>query len=258
MYYIYHIPSIRKIGCTTNLVKRVELTQGFSKEEYVVLKYTDSLQEASDLEVQYQTKYKYKIDKDNYLTLKQKKMIQHISNQTVTFKLKPSEVKKEFFKGLKIELPSLGVVTMDNDQLCEWACSNTHKSFMLEGSYFIYNKALYNAFKTLSFAEEEDKSENEVDVFNLIRDWAQVRGIYNKGDSKTQYVKLMEEVGELAQGILKKDRAEIQDAIGDIVVVLTNLAHLEQMKIEDCVTSAYNEIKDRKGKMVNGTFEKKK
>ena len=68
----------------------------------------------------------------------------------------------------------------------------------------------------------------------------------------------IEEVGELAQGILKKDRAEIQDAIGDIVVVLTNLAHLEQMKIEDCVTSAYDEIKDRKGKMVNGTFEKKK
>ena len=142
MYYIYHIPSIRKIGCTTNLVKRVELTQGFSKEEYVVLKYTNNLQEASDLEVQYQTEYKYKIDKDNYLTLKQRKMVQHISNQTVTFRLKPSEVNKEFFKGLKIELPSLGVVVMDNDELCEWACSNVHKSFMQEGSYFIYNKAL--------------------------------------------------------------------------------------------------------------------
>jgi NTP pyrophosphatase (non-canonical NTP hydrolase) len=259
MYYIYHIPSIRKIGCTTNLVKRVELTQGFSKEEYVVLFITNSIVEASRLEVQSQKKHNYRIDKDNYLTLKQRKMVQHISNQTVTFRLKPSEVNKEFFKGLKIELPSLGVVTMDNDQLCEWACSNVHKSFMLEGSYFIYNKALYNAFMTLSFAEEEeDKCQNEVNVFDLIRDWAQVRGIYNKGDSKTQYVKLMEEVGELAQGILKKDRAEIQDAIGDVVVVLTNLAHLEQMKIEDCVTSAYDEIKDRKGKMVNGTFEKKK
>ena len=61
MYYIYHIPRIRKIGCTTNLVKRVELTQGFSKEEYVVLFSTNSIVEASRLEVQSQKKHNYKI-----------------------------------------------------------------------------------------------------------------------------------------------------------------------------------------------------
>ena len=68
----------------------------------------------------------------------------------------------------------------------------------------------------------------------------------------------MEEAGELAQAILKEDSAEIEDAIGDIVVVLTNLAHLQAMKIEDCIESAYDEIKNRKGKMQNGTFVKNK
>lgn len=92
--------------------------------------------------------------------------------------------------------------------------------------------------------------------FNLIREWAQQRGLYDKGNPHTQYVKLQEEAGELAKALLKDDEPEIIDAIGDIVVVLTNLAHLKGYKIEDCVESAYNEIKNRKGNMVNGTFVK--
>ena len=49
---------------------------------------------------------------------------------------------------------------------------------------------------------------------------------------------------------------EIKDAIGDMVVVLTNLASLCGLVIEDCIDSAYNEIENRKGKMINGTFVK--
>ena len=49
---------------------------------------------------------------------------------------------------------------------------------------------------------------------------------------------------------------EIMDAIGDMVVVLTNLAHLEDTTIESCIAQAYNEIKNRKGSMINGTFVK--
>jgi NTP pyrophosphatase (non-canonical NTP hydrolase) len=66
----------------------------------------------------------------------------------------------------------------------------------------------------------------------------------------------MEEAGELAQALLKNDRYEVKDAIGDMVVVLTNLAVLEGMEIENCIDSAYNEIANRKGKMENGTFVK--
>ena len=95
-----------------------------------------------------------------------------------------------------------------------------------------------------------------MDIFNLIRKWAEVRGIYSNGDAKTQYVKLQEEAGELAKALLENDQYEIQDAIGDMVVVLTNLAELKDLKIEDCIESAYNEIKNRKGKMINNTFVK--
>ena len=93
-------------------------------------------------------------------------------------------------------------------------------------------------------------------VFERIRRWARERGLYKKGDSKTQYVKLQEEAGELAKALLKQDHEEIVDSIGDIVVVLTNLAHLEGFKIEECVESAYEVINKRTGKMVNGTFVK--
>jgi NTP pyrophosphatase (non-canonical NTP hydrolase) len=96
------------------------------------------------------------------------------------------------------------------------------------------------------------------DLFPLIRQWARERKLYEKGDSKTQYVKLQEEAGELAKALLNNNRAEIDDAIGDVVVVLTNLAHLEGLTIEDCIRNAYNVISKRKGKMVNGTFIKEK
>lgn len=92
--------------------------------------------------------------------------------------------------------------------------------------------------------------------FQSIRDWATERGLYEKGDPKTQYLKLQEESGELAQAILKNNHEEVIDAIGDCVVVLTNLAELSGVKIEDCINAAYNEIKNRKGKMSGGTFVK--
>ena len=92
--------------------------------------------------------------------------------------------------------------------------------------------------------------------FQPIRDWAQERGIYEKGDPKTQYIKLQEEAGELAKAILKNDEEEFVDAIGDCVVVLTNLAKLKGYNIEDCINSAYDVIAKRKGEMVDGTFVK--
>ena len=56
--------------------------------------------------------------------------------------------------------------------------------------------------------------------------------------------------------MLKKDDLEIIDAIGDMVVVLTNLAAIEGLQIEGCIDTAYNVIKKRTGKMINGTFVK--
>ena len=83
--------------------------------------------------------------------------------------------------------------------------------------------------------------------FDLIREWAEDRGLYAEGDPKTQALKLVEEVGETCRAILKKDYEEVVDGIGDCVVVLTNLAELMDVSIEDCIAAAYEEIRNRKG-----------
>jgi NTP pyrophosphatase (non-canonical NTP hydrolase) len=94
--------------------------------------------------------------------------------------------------------------------------------------------------------------------FQPIRDWAKEKGIYEKGDIKTQYIKLQEEAGELAKAIINNDNDEIIDAIGDCIVVLTSIAYFNNMSIEDCINSAYSVISKRSGKMINGSFVKNK
>jgi NTP pyrophosphatase (non-canonical NTP hydrolase) len=89
-----------------------------------------------------------------------------------------------------------------------------------------------------------------------IRDWAEEKGIFEKGDPKTQYIKLQEEAGELAKAILNNDKEEVIDALGDCTIVLVNLAELCGYSLEDCVNSAYSVISKRTGKMSNGTFVK--
>ena len=103
----------------------------------------------------------------------------------------------------------------------------------------------------------ERKRENgKANQFDLIRAWADERGLYEHGDPKTQSLKLVEEVGEICRAVLKDDIDEVIDGIGDAVVVLTNLAELHDVSIEECIASAYGVISKRTGKMVNGTFKK--
>ena len=106
--------------------------------------------------------------------------------------------------------------------------------------------------------KKQKRSENKEDwnMFDYIREWAETRGLYKNGDPKTQALKLVEEVGETCRAILKEDAKEMIDGIGDCVVVLTNLAELIGVPIEECIAKAYDEIKNRKGKMVNGTYKK--
>ena len=131
--------------------------------------------------------------------------------------------------------------------------ANAKSSMFDNERCFIYNKAFYESFLN---PKHSPSSDPEISRFNLIREWAEVRGITAEGNSHTQYVKLQEEAGELAKALLKNDKPEIIDAIGDIVVVLTNLAYLEGYNIENCIDTAYSVIARRTGKMVNGTFVK--
>jgi NTP pyrophosphatase (non-canonical NTP hydrolase) len=91
---------------------------------------------------------------------------------------------------------------------------------------------------------------------DLIRGWAEDRNLIEGSDLKSQFVKLIEEAGELANAIAKKNDIEFADAIGDMVVVLTIMAAQNGMMIEDCIDGAWQEIKDRKGKMIDGIFHK--
>ena len=95
-----------------------------------------------------------------------------------------------------------------------------------------------------------------MNYFNEIRLWAKQKNILDQGDIKTQYIKLQEESGELAEAILTNNKEEIKDAIGDMVVVLTSLSYFGGFKIEEAIESAYNEIKNREGKIINNTFVK--
>lgn len=93
-------------------------------------------------------------------------------------------------------------------------------------------------------------------ITSEILQWAEERGILNSATPQSQFLKLIEEIGELSQGMQKKDKSEIKDAIGDCVVVLTILSRLYDMSIDDCLEEAYNQIKNRKGTMINGVFKK--
>jgi|SRR5690606_29361863 len=88
-----------------------------------------------------------------------------------------------------------------------------------------------------------------------IRIWAENRNLHT-ADPNKQMLKLGEEFGELCQGMAKGNGPQVIDSIGDMYVVLTILSMQLNVNIEDCVKFAYEEIKDRKGKLVNGTFIK--
>lgn len=85
--------------------------------------------------------------------------------------------------------------------------------------------------------------------------WFYDRGLEN-ADSLVQYVKLTEEVSEVGDAIVKNDTESLIDGIGDTLVVLIGLCLQNNLDIEECLETAYNEIKNRKGKMVNGMFVK--
>lgn len=93
-------------------------------------------------------------------------------------------------------------------------------------------------------------------TLDMIRQWADDRNLIEGATPQAQMLKLAEEMGEVAAGVARGNEDEILDGIGDMVVVLTILAAQYNMKIEDCIEAAYQEIKDRKGRMENGVFIK--
>lgn len=249
MYYLYHIPG-KKIGVTRNLNTRVTLMQGYKEGEYEVLEQSNDIDFISDREIELQKSYGYKVDRKLYKNLF-KKMNINATEQTSTFPCPANKLKGHLMDNIGLSWETLHGKFEINSTTIPWIIHNVKTSMYNEERCYIYNKAYYEAFVAEPAAEVTGAT-----VFDSIRDWADKRGIYDSGDTKTQFVKLMEEVGELGKAILKDDKDEFVDAIGDCIVVLTNLSHLGGFDVEHCISSAYDEISNRTGSMVNGTFVK--
>jgi NTP pyrophosphatase (non-canonical NTP hydrolase) len=260
-YYLYHIFG-KKIGVTCDLKDRLTRQQGYACGEFEVLDSSDDIDYISKKELELQVVYGYKVDRQSYkelITKKQNSMVLNVTEQTTTFPCPVNKLKGNLMdnKGMKIET-GFGEYILSLS-LIDWIVKNANTSMYNPARSYVYNKALDEFVKQYGYkpAESVEPVVEEVpNVYDLIRQWADERGIYKSGDTKTQFAKLQEEAGELARAILKNNREEFIDAIGDMVVVLTNLAALEGLKIEDCITSAYDVIKSRQGEMVNGTFVK--
>ena len=255
MYYLYHIPG-KKIGVTRDLNTRVTLIQGYKENEYEVLEQSDDIDYISDREIELQKSYGYKVDRTKYKNLNKKSYTMKINatEQTSTFPCPLNKLKGRLMDNLGLSWDTdHGKFTITKENI-PWIIANAKTSMFNTNRCYIYNKAF---LESIEVKTDVISNQNEsLDIFDLIRAWADERGIYKEGNSHTQYVKLMEEAGELAQALLNKDAYEVKDAIGDMVVVLTNLAALEGMQIESCIESAYNEIANRTGVMHNGTFVK--
>ena len=263
MYYLYHIPG-KKIGVTCNLNSRVTLTQGYNPDEYEVLDQSDDIDYISEKEIELQKSYGYKVDRKKYNELvKLNKMNINVTEQTTTFPYPVKKLKGHLMENIGMQWETEHGLFVLNIDSIRWIEKNVKTSFYNDSRSFIYNKAFAEWFKTPELWGDDtvDKpvikcSKKPLKMFENIREWAQTRGLYDEGNSHTQYVKLQEEAGELAKALLENDKAEVIDAIGDMVVVLTNLAHLQGVHIETCIAEAYKVISKRTGKMINGTFVK--
>mgnify|MGYP003133770196 FL=1 len=286
-YYLYHIPG-KKIGVTRDLENRVEKQQGYNEGEYEIILQTDDITIVSELEIQYQKALGYRVDEVPYNELKfnNNNMNINITEMTTTFPCPVNKLKGQLMdnKGMSWETEHGNCVITDKS--IGWIMDNVKTSQYTQDRCYIYNKAFARWFdnnNAYNHMFDNAKQMNEVeakrngtltgalaptgirqekckpecnDRFDLIRKWANERGLYDKGDPKTQTLKLMEEAGEICRAVLKDDREQIIDGIGDCVVVLTNLAELVGYPIEKCIDAAYDEIKGRTGKMSNGTFKK--
>ena len=292
MYYLYHIPGV-KIGVTTNIKERVENQQGYIESEYDIIMSSDDIDNISEWEIKLQKKLGYKVDMIPYNKLKCNKMKINVTEMTTTFPCPVNKLKGHLMDNIGMSWETDFGNCVITKKSMKWIMDNVKSSQFTNERCYVYNRAFARWFdnnnahdldnakqmnlvdqyngKTrsgaLSPAGMNEKSyeccdeENPCECmpnpqFELIRQWADERGLYDKGDPKTQALKLVEEVGETCRAILKGNDMEAIDGIGDCVVVLVNLAELIGEPIEGCIDQAYYEIKNRTGKMVNGTFKK--
>ena len=185
----------------------------------------------------------------------------NITEMTTTFPCPVNKLKGRLMDNIGRAWETDFGSVMITEESARWIVDNAKPSQYTSERCYVYNKAFARWFDNHELIRHSKANCTNIDcndyeMFDNIRIWAAERGLYDKGDVKTQYIKLMEETGEIGRAILKKDTEQIVDGIGDAVVVLTNLSELVGVSIEECIEQAYSVIAKRKGKMINGTFVK--
>ncbi len=179
MYNIYHIPG-KKIGVTRNLNKRVTEQQGYAPEEYEVLFTSDDIEIISAKEIELQKSYGYKVDRQTYKNLiKSNKMKINATEQTSTFPYPLNKLKGNLLDHIgakwSTEFGTFEITT----KTIPWIMQNCKTSMYNDKRSYIYNKAFYEAFYNTDHNPDVRSDER----FDLIRNWAATRGLYNEGNS---------------------------------------------------------------------------
>ena len=94
----------------------------------------------------------------------------------------------------------------------------------------------------------------DINYEESIGQWHRDRNLIDGSTDKDQYMKLIQEAGELSDSLCKGK--DIRDDIGDMMVVLINIMVRNNLTMTECLSVAYDDIKDRKGKMIDGIFVK--
>lgn len=113
---------------------------------------------------------------------------------------------------------------------------------------------------SISYLLDYDTNNTLSELITKINQWSDDRNL-KQADPKIQWMRITEEVGEIRDVLLKptkftEPQAALKDAIGDTLVTIIVLAHQLDLDVTECLGIAYEEIKNRKGKMINGTFVK--
>ena len=295
-YYLYHIPGKKIGVTRDLKYRVEEQQGYNESEYDVILSTDDiGIISEAEISLQKAYGYRVDETPYNKLKFNNKEMNINITEQTTTFPCPVNKLKGQLMDNVGLRwMTEHGEFIITNNTI-NWIMKNVQTSKYNDQRCYVYNKAFaryydnndaHSSNGTLADAHMQEKypedqyngkcrsgalspaglqercSENTScecmapSQFDLIRDWADERGLYEHGDPKTQSLKLVEEVGEICRAVLKDDIDEVIDGIGDAVVVLTNLAELHDVSIEECIASAYGVISKRTGKMVNGTFKK--
>ena len=208
-YYIYHIPG-KKIGVTRDLKKRVEEQQGYGPGEYSILMKSDNISYVSEQEIYLQEQFGYRIDDEPYNELKFNKMNINVTEQTTTFPCPINKLKGRLMDNIDMEWETEHGKFNITPGTIKWIMNNVVTSKYNPERCYVYNKAFaryydnndpYRTLADLHMRDEyprtgglardcgphERKCEDvKANQFDLIRKWANKRGLYEKGDPKTQ------------------------------------------------------------------------